>query len=94
MRAEYADKELLLKTSDFVSIHVPLTRETRPLIGYKELCTMKPSAYIINTARGEIIHEEALGWGKPLRRNASQGLPLTFLSMSRTYTLPLQKWIM
>jgi glyoxylate reductase len=59
-RAEYADKELLLKTSDFVSIHVPLTRETRHLIGYRELCMMKPTAYIINTARGEIIYEEAL----------------------------------
>ena len=58
--AKCVDKESLLKKSDFISIHVPLTAETRHLIGYKELCMMKPSAYIINTARGEVIDEEAL----------------------------------
>jgi glyoxylate reductase len=58
--AQCVDKESLLKESDFISIHVPLTAETRHLIGYKELCMMKPSAYLINTARGEVIDEEAL----------------------------------
>jgi glyoxylate reductase len=58
--AQCVDKESLLRESDFISIHVPLTPETRHLIGYNELSMMKPSAYLINTARGEIIDEEAL----------------------------------
>lgn len=54
------DFETLLQTSDFISIHVPLTRETRGMIGEKELKRMKKTAYIINTARGPIIQEKAL----------------------------------
>jgi D-3-phosphoglycerate dehydrogenase len=50
----------LLKESDFVSIHVPLMKETHHLIGEKELKMMKKTAIIINTARGPIIDEEAL----------------------------------
>ena len=50
----------LLATSDFVSIHCPLTEETRGLIGEKELRQMKQGAYLINTARGGIVDEEAL----------------------------------
>jgi len=52
--------EELLKTSDVVSIHVPLTRETRNLIGKDQLAMMKPTSIIINTARGGIIDETAL----------------------------------
>lgn len=52
--------EELLKTSDVVSIHVPLTRETRNLIGKDQLAMMKPASIIINTARGGIIDEAAL----------------------------------
>ncbi|MBK5100329.1 MAG: D-glycerate dehydrogenase [Desulfobacteraceae bacterium] len=58
--AQCVDKESLLRESDFISIHVPLTPETRHLVGYRELSMMKPSAYLINTARGEIIDEKAL----------------------------------
>jgi glyoxylate reductase len=50
----------LLKTSDFVSIHVPLLPSTRHLIGKKELGLMKKTAYLVNTARGPIIDEKAL----------------------------------
>ena len=50
----------LLEESDFVAICLPLTRETNKLIGDSELKMMKPSAYIINIARGPIIDEDAL----------------------------------
>lgn len=50
----------LLEESDFVAICLPLTRETNKLIGASELKMMKPSAYIINIARGPIIDEDAL----------------------------------
>jgi phosphoglycerate dehydrogenase-like enzyme len=50
----------LLKSSDFVSIHCPLTNETRGLIGARGLSLMKPDAYLINTARGGIVDEDAL----------------------------------
>ena len=53
--------EELLAESDFVTIHCPLNRETRGMIGRKELASMKRSAYLINAARGGIIDENALG---------------------------------
>ena len=50
----------LLATSDVVSVHVPLSRETQHLIDAAALAKMKPGAYLINTARGPIVDEEAL----------------------------------
>jgi phosphoglycerate dehydrogenase-like enzyme len=50
----------LLAEADFVSIHCPLTKETRGLIARRELALMKPGAYLINTARGGIVDEDAL----------------------------------
>lgn len=50
----------LLGQSDFVSVHCPLTPNTRGLLGARELALMKPTAYLINTARGGIIDEPAL----------------------------------
>jgi phosphoglycerate dehydrogenase-like enzyme len=52
--------EELLTTADFVSIHCPLTEQTRNLIGRRELALMKRSAYLLNTARGGIVDENAL----------------------------------
>jgi glyoxylate reductase len=52
----------LLVTSDVVSLHVPLTAETHHLIDRKALTRMKRSAYLINTARGPVVDEEALAW--------------------------------
>jgi phosphoglycerate dehydrogenase-like enzyme len=50
----------LLATADFVSIHCPLNDQTRGLIGRQELQRMKPDAYLLNTARGGIVDEDAL----------------------------------
>jgi glyoxylate reductase len=50
----------LLERSDFVSIHTPLTPETRGLIGERELRLMKRSAILVNTARGPIVDPDAL----------------------------------
>ncbi|MEA3406946.1 MAG: phosphoglycerate dehydrogenase [Chloroflexota bacterium] len=58
--ASLVSLEELLTTSDFVSIHTPLTPETRGMIGAEELAKLKPSAYIINCARGGIVDEQAL----------------------------------
>jgi glyoxylate reductase len=52
--------DMLLRESDFVSIHVPLSEKTRGMIGQRELSLMKPSAILINTARGAIIQSDAL----------------------------------
>ncbi|MFV1967492.1 MAG: NAD(P)-dependent oxidoreductase [Pirellulaceae bacterium] len=52
--------EELLTTADFVSIHCPLNEETRGLIGTDELARMKHGAYLLNTARGGIVDEQAL----------------------------------
>jgi len=57
---EYRELDDLLKESDFVSIHTALTDETRHLINAEKLALMKPSAYLINTARGPIVDEMAL----------------------------------
>jgi phosphoglycerate dehydrogenase-like enzyme/2-keto-3-deoxy-L-rhamnonate aldolase RhmA len=50
-----------LAEADFVSVHCPLTERTRNLIGARELALMKPTAYLLNTARGGIVDEDALG---------------------------------
>jgi phosphoglycerate dehydrogenase-like enzyme len=52
--------EDLLKESDFVMIHIPLTDETRHVVGEKELRSMRENAYLINCARGAIVDSRAL----------------------------------
>jgi glyoxylate reductase len=72
--AEFVDRETLLRQSDFLSLHVPLTPETHHSIGEPELASMKPSAFIINAARGPIIDEEALVQALQEGRLAGAGL--------------------
>jgi D-3-phosphoglycerate dehydrogenase len=59
-RARYVDLEELLRKSDFVSLHVPSTLQTRHMMGRREIELMKPSAVLVNTSRGEVIDEAAL----------------------------------
>lgn len=66
--------EELLGESDFISLHVNMTSETRHLIGERELSLMKPTAYIINTSRGAVIDEEALVKALQSGRIAGAGL--------------------
>ena len=56
----YVSLEELLKNSDYVSMHCPLTESTKQIINKETLSIMKPSAFIINTSRGALIDEAAL----------------------------------
>jgi len=58
--AELVDLETLISKSDFVTLHVRLTPETRHMIGEKQLALMKRTAYLINTSRGGVVDEKAL----------------------------------
>lgn len=60
LNATYVPLERLLQESDIVSIHVPLTHETRGMIGERELRLMKPTAILVNTARGAVVDPDAL----------------------------------
>ncbi|HSK28363.1 MAG TPA: NAD(P)-dependent oxidoreductase [Candidatus Limnocylindria bacterium] len=64
----------LLRESDFVSLHVPLNKQTEGLIGGAEIALMKPSAYLINVARGRVIDREALRAAVGEGRLAGAGL--------------------
>ena len=57
---EYTELPALLGNSDFVTLHVPLTSETRHMIGESELATMKPTAMLVNTSRGPVVDPGAL----------------------------------
>ena len=56
----YVDLETMLKNSDYVSLHCPLTPQTRHIINKETLAQMKPSAFLINTSRGALVDEPAL----------------------------------
>ena len=70
----YVPLPRLLRESDFVSLHCPLTPQTRGLIGDAALAQMKPTAYLINTARGPVVEEAALVRALRERRIAGAGL--------------------
>jgi phosphoglycerate dehydrogenase-like enzyme len=72
--AQLVPLEELLRQADFVSIHCPLTEKTRGLIGARELALMKPDAYLLNTARGGIVDEDALYQVLKSRRIAGAAL--------------------
>jgi glyoxylate reductase len=60
LAARYLGLEDMLRESDFVSVHTPLTEETRHLIGERELGLMKPTAVLVNTSRGPVVDEDSL----------------------------------
>jgi glyoxylate reductase len=72
--ARWMSLDELLVTSDVVSLHVPLTAETRHLITQKELARMKRSAFLVNTTRGPVVDEGALAWA--LREHLIAGAAL------------------
>jgi len=58
--ARFVDKETLFRNSDYITIHTPLTPETRHLVDARALSWMKPTAYLVNTARGPMVDSAAL----------------------------------
>jgi D-3-phosphoglycerate dehydrogenase len=71
---ERVDLDALLRRSDFLSVHVPLTKETRGLIGAAELARTKPGVRIVNCARGGVVDEPALTAAIQAGRVAGAGL--------------------
>ncbi len=72
--ARYLELDELLETADLISIHTPLTDETRHLIGERELKKMKSSAVLVNTSRGPVVDEAALADALENRRIFAAGL--------------------
>ena len=72
--ARFVDKANLLRESDFISIHCPLTAETRHAFGEPEFRLMKPSAILVNTARGPVVDEAALAEALQAGRLFAAGL--------------------
>jgi len=73
-RAEYAERDDLLRQADFVSLHVPLLADTQGLVGPRELALMKPTAFLINTSRGPVVQEAALVTALEKKQIAGAGL--------------------
>ena len=70
----YVSKEDLFSTADIVTIHVVLSQRSRGLVGAEELARMKPTAYLVNTARGPIVDEAALLTTLQERKIAGAGI--------------------
>jgi glyoxylate reductase len=97
LAAELVNPETLFRESDFLSVHVPLTAETRYAIRARHLALMKPSAFFINTARGNIVEEVALVEALQSGRIAGAGLdvfeqeprvPPALLEMNNVVLMP------
>lgn len=71
---KYVDMDTLLKESDFISLHVPLMESTRHLIGEREFNMMKPTAILINSARGPVVDQKALYEALKANKIAHAGL--------------------
>jgi glyoxylate reductase len=74
VRPDEVSLDELLISSDVVSIHVPQTPATTKMIGRRELARMKRSAFLVNTARGAVVDEEAVGWALKERLIAGAAL--------------------
>jgi lactate dehydrogenase-like 2-hydroxyacid dehydrogenase len=72
--AQFVDRETLLREADFLTLHVPLTPETDHLVGARELSMLKPTAFLINAARGKCVDEAALVAALQSKRLAGAGL--------------------
>lgn len=72
--ATYVDLPRLLAESDYISLHVPLTKETQHLISAPQLAQMKPTAILVNTSRGPVVDEAALVEALKTHRIAGAGL--------------------
>jgi D-3-phosphoglycerate dehydrogenase len=73
-RVEFVDQPTLFRQSDVISIHVPLTDQTRHSVGPQQLAWMKPDALLINTSRGPVVDEAALCEALRCRRIGGAGL--------------------
>jgi len=87
--ARYVDLDELLRESDFVTLHIPLTPQTRHMIGRRELELMKPTAVLINTSRGEAVDEVALA--EALRKGKIAGACLDVYECEPPKDSPLLK---
>lgn len=97
-KAQKVTLDELCRKSDFISLHVPLTEETRGLVGKKEFQLMKPHAVLVNTARGEVVDQNALIEALAARKIFAAGLdvmtpeplPLTseLLKLPNVFLLP------
>jgi len=78
LEKEYGAKKLtqdaLLKKADFISLHVPLLPSTRHMISAKQFALMKPTAFLVNTARGPVVDEKALLKALKAKKIAGVGL--------------------
>lgn len=74
LNVKFKPLEKLLRESDIISLHLPLTEETKNLISEKELNLMKPHSYLINVSRGELVDEEALAKALKQKRLAGAGI--------------------
>jgi phosphoglycerate dehydrogenase-like enzyme len=75
--AVFTNLDQLLMNSDIVSIHTPLSGETRGMIGYDQIGMMKHGSILINTARGQIVDQEALYDALTSRKILAAGLDVT-----------------
>ena len=71
---ETVSKETLFRESDFITIHTPLNKDTRHIVNRETLAMMKPTAYLVNTARGGMVDSEALAEALKKRTIAGAGI--------------------
>jgi len=89
LNMEFCSVDEILKTVDYVTLHVPLTNETKYLIGEKELELMKPTAYLVNTSRGPVVKEDDLL--EALKKNKIAGAALDVYEFEPEITKGLEK---